>query len=99
VFGGQELAGGEIFSIKHPNWGYRAYRIGEIDSVDTTTDPNSITYSVAIRPPLREAVLGGEDAAFDRPRCLMKLPAGATMPWSVSGYWRTQQNVTLVEAF
>lgn len=64
------LIGGELFTIVHPNWGERAYRIIRIDG-DT----------VHIRPPLREAAPAGTVLDFDDPRCRMRLvgaPSNAT---------------------
>jgi hypothetical protein len=89
---GQELQGGETFSIAHPNKGDRAYSIDEIDSVVG----NVVTCS--IRPPLREAVTAGTYAEFSRPRCLMRLPPGATLPWSVRPNWESRPSVTFIEA-
>jgi hypothetical protein len=60
------LIGGELFSIQHANWGWRAYRVRSIDG-DTIT----------FRPPLREAVAAGTALEFDTPRCQMML-TGAT---------------------
>lgn len=62
------LIGGETFSITHPRWGNRAYRIIGIDG-DTIT----------IRPPLREAIEAGTELDFDTPRCRMHLAPGFTI--------------------
>lgn len=59
------LIGGETFSIAHPTWGNRAYRIIAIDG-DAYT----------IRPPLREAATAGTALDFDNPRCQMHLAPG-----------------------
>lgn len=56
------LIGGELFSIQHENWGWRAYRVRSVDG-DTIT----------FRPPLREAVAAGTALEFDTPRCQMML--------------------------
>jgi hypothetical protein len=55
------LIGGELFSIEHPTWGWRAYRVRSIDG-DT----------ISFRPPLREAVIAGTELEFDTPRCQMR---------------------------
>lgn len=60
------LIGGELFSIQHEHWGWRAYRVRSVDG-DTIT----------FRPPLREAVPSGTALEFDTPRCQMQLQ-GAT---------------------
>lgn len=56
------LLGGELFTIVHPTWGERAYRVIAIDG-DT----------IQFRPPLREAVDAGTPLDFDDPRCRMRL--------------------------
>lgn len=64
------LVGGEWFTIVHPTWGERAYRIIDIQG-DT----------IQIRPPLREAIAAGTPLDFDDPRCRMRLsgaPSNAT---------------------
>ena len=55
------LIGGELFSILHENWGWRAYRIHSVDGANIT-----------FRPPLREAITAGTSLEFDTPRCQMK---------------------------
>ena len=60
------LIGGELFSIQHATWGWRAYRVRSIDG-------DAITF----RPPLREAIDAGTALEFDTPRCQMML-TGAT---------------------
>ena len=56
----QPLVGGEWFAINHPNKGWRAYRVSRISGSD-----------ISFRPPLREAVTGGETVDFIHPRCRM----------------------------
>jgi hypothetical protein len=56
------LLAGELFTIVHPNWGERAYRVINIDG-DT----------IQFRPPLREAINAGTALDFDDPRCRMRL--------------------------
>jgi hypothetical protein len=58
------LIGGELFSVQHPNWGWRWYRIRGVDD-DT----------IYFRTPLREAVTAGTALEFDTPRCQMVLAA------------------------
>lgn len=68
--GQRDLIGGEWFTIVHPTWGERAYRVIAIEG-DT----------IQFRPPLREAVDAGTALDFDNPRCRMRLsgtPANAT---------------------
>jgi hypothetical protein len=59
---GRSLKGGERFSIQHPTMGWRMYAIGRVVSVDG----GGQTFN--IRPPLREALAGGEAMEFDVPR-------------------------------
>jgi len=73
---GFPLEGGEWFSILHPIRNWRAYRIKEVVSVVGQA------YTCIIGPPLREAVTADQLVSFTRPRCLMRLPAGETMPWA-----------------
>lgn len=64
------LIGGEWFTIVHPTWGERAYRIIEVQG-DT----------IQFRPPLREVIAAGTPLDFDDPRCRMRLsgaPSNAT---------------------
>lgn len=63
------LIGGELFSVEHPNWGWRAYRVRSVDG-DTIT----------FRPPLREAVDAGTALEFDTPRCQMVTATKASNP-------------------
>ena len=56
------LIGGELFSVEHPTWGWRAYRVRSVDG-------NAITF----RPPLREALTAGTALEFDMPRCQMRI--------------------------
>lgn len=77
ITGASELAliGGELFSILHPTWGWRAYRIREIDG-DTIT----------FRPPLREAVASGTALEFDTPRCQMKMLSSSGNETTIGRY-------------
>lgn len=54
------IIGGELFSIQHPTWGWRVYRIRSVDGAN-----------ISFRPPLREAVPAGTQLEFDTPRCQM----------------------------
>lgn len=67
------LEGGEHFSILHPTWGWRLYRITRVKSGGAGTGDATV---VDFRPPLREAVGTGDSPPillnFDSPRCLMR---------------------------
>lgn len=55
------------FSIDHPTKGPRRYRAARVlDQVGSIA-------TVTIRPPLREALTGGEEIEFEHPRCVMVL--------------------------
>jgi hypothetical protein len=60
------LMGGEHFSIYHPVMSHRMYRIGRVVERDDGD------FDVTIRPPLREAVEGGEALDFDAPKSIFE---------------------------
>lgn len=66
---GSQPYGGEHFSINHSTVGWRLYRIVQVTAVAGSQ------YTCTIRPPLRQALAGGEAVEFDVPRCTMKLVA------------------------
>lgn len=92
MLNGGTLFGGETFSIHHLTRGWRAYRVVEVDSIVDSV------HTVAIRPPLRDVAPAGATVDFWRPRVTMTLPAGVTMPWAPSGFWKFTPDVTFVEA-
>jgi hypothetical protein len=96
VVNGKPLLGGETFSILHATKGNRVYQISDIDSQTTDGNGNPV-YVVGIRPTLREATADGTPIEFVRPMCSMRLPAGATMPWSPQHYWEFTPDVTFIE--
>lgn len=86
----------DFFSIHHPNKGWRLYRSWEL--LDQTVEENPIS-RIAIQPPLREAVSVGDRIELARPRCVMKLARGQTVPWAYSGWYSSRPTVNFVEAF
>lgn len=60
--GTDNLRGGERFSIVHPRMGTRRYQIGSV-----------VGDKVTFRPPLREALQGGETMDFGRVGCVSRL--------------------------
>ena len=93
------LTGGEWFDLFHPTKLYRAYTVSDVLSV-TGPDVNGIsTYSLAIRPTIREAMLAGSVCNFYRPRCMMKLEPGTQMSGDVEKYWWSTPEISLIEAF
>lgn len=81
---------GQWFSVDHTVHRHRAYRIFEIVSDDGDTAV------LAIRPPLREALGGGEAVNFTDPKCMMRIDGGAPSPSSL-GY--SEGSIRFVEDF
>lgn len=86
------------FSIYHPTKGWRAYRVWEIRDTDNS-DPDAPIYTVAITPPLREAVAVDDRAEFDRPRCVMKFAADFTLPFELDQNRFSKTTIKFVEAW
>lgn len=84
----QPLIGGEWFTIEHPTKGARAYRV-------RTVTGGEITF----RPPLREAVVAGQQLDFANPRCLMiQDPEGSKASAMISNRRHTVAAIRFVEA-
>lgn len=98
IAGGPQIVGGEWFEIVHPTRGSRAYCITEIDAVTVNADL-SRTYTVGIRPPLRDAVGQGAVISFSRPKTLMRLAPGTQMPNDIEKYWYSTPEVSFIESF
>lgn len=88
---GSGFRGGELFSINHDELGWRMYRVVQVEDVagDVST--------VRIEPPLREDVTTGKRVEFDRPRCVMQVPAD--MRVSLGADWRGRPSVSFIESF
>ncbi|RVL04770.1 hypothetical protein [Sinorhizobium meliloti] len=84
------------FSIYHPNKGWRAYRYWEV--ISKTDDPTPL-YTLAISPPLREAVTANTRVEFARPRFVAKFKSEFTLPSVVEAFFVTQQSIQFSEAF
>ncbi|MDX0318781.1 hypothetical protein GOC38_14115 [Sinorhizobium meliloti] len=84
------------FSIYHPSKGWRAYRYWEVISKTNETNP---VYTLAIAPPLREAVIAGTRVELARPMCVMKFPRGFTLPWDYEGWYHSRPTLQFTEAF
>lgn len=84
------------FSIYHTTKGWRAYRYWQV--ISKTTEENPI-YTLAIAPPLREAVAVGTRVEFARPRFVAKFKSEFTLPSVVEAFFVTQQSIQFVEAF
>jgi hypothetical protein len=84
------------FSIYHPTKGWRAYRYWDVIS---KTDEANPVYTLAMAPPLREAVTVGTRVELARPMCVMKFPAGFTLPWDYEAWYQSRPSLQFVEAF
>jgi hypothetical protein len=84
------------FSIYHETKGWRAYRYWEV--LDVTAEANPV-YTLALSPPLREAVTVGTRVEFARPRFVAKFKDGFTLPSIVEAFFVTQQTIQFSEAF
>lgn len=93
---GAEIKAGMIFEIDHATRGKRAYRIVSIDTETPLTDHT--LYTVAIKPPLREASATSTALRFYRPRCLMQLKPGTVASWKVEKWWKGQSTLSFWEA-
>jgi len=85
------------FSIYHPMKGWRAYRYWEV--LDRTDGSGFADYTLALAPPLREAVTVGTRVEFARPRFVAKFKADFTLPSVVEAFFVTEQAIQFVEAF
>lgn len=84
------------FSIYHTTKGWRAYRYWDVLAV---TDEENPVYTLALAPPLREAVAVGDRVEFARPRFAAKFKADFTLPSVVEAFFVTQQTIQFSEAF
>ncbi|NTG85870.1 hypothetical protein G6L15_06875 [Agrobacterium rhizogenes] len=84
------------FSIYHATKGWRAYRYWDVLAV---TDEENPVYTLALAPPLREAVSVGDRVEFARPRFVAKFKADFTLPSVVEAFFVTQQTIQFSEAF
>ncbi|MET4197290.1 hypothetical protein ABIA95_000169 [Bradyrhizobium sp. LA8.1] len=87
-----DLIGGEAFSIRHDDAGWRIY---EIATVEMTGDD---TATITFNPPLREDVADDTQLEFDRPRCVMRLTQPSSMNLTVQPWTFNSANVDFVEA-
>jgi hypothetical protein len=78
------LIGGELFSVEHPQWGWRVYRVRRIDG-DV----------ISFLPPLREAVAATTALEFDTPRCQMRMASVASNPTNLGRF--TACSLSMVE--
>ena len=84
-----DLIGGEVFSIDHPARGQHIYQIIRVNGDGT----------VAIRPPLREAVTDGTVANFNMPVCQMTLTNSEDAVAAVTPPYLSKLTLVFREAF
>ncbi len=85
------------FSIYHTTKGWRAYRYWDV--LARTDGSGYADYTLALAPPLRQAVAVGTRVEFARPRFVAKFKADFTLPSVVEAFFVTQQAIQFVEAF
>lgn len=102
----RDLRWSDWFSIYHPVKGWRAYRFWDVISksaegseVKSGATRTYKDYTLALAPPLREAVSDGTRVEFARPRFAAKFQTGFTLPSVVEAFFVTQQTIQFVEAF
>ncbi|MCR6498410.1 hypothetical protein MUO32_05130 [Shinella sp. CPCC 101442] len=91
----RRLRHSDWFSIYHPTKGWRAYRYWEVISAPSSTNG---TYTLAINPPLREAVTAETRVEFARPRFVGRFPADFTLPSVTEAFFSIKQDMRFVEA-
>lgn len=84
------------FSIYHETKGWRAYRYWDVIEKTDEADP---VYTLAIAPPLREAVTVGQRVELARPMCVMKFPSSFTLPYDYEGWYQSRPTLSFTEAF
>jgi hypothetical protein len=70
---GQDVVGGERFTILHASWGPRLY-------VVVSVEPSGGDLAIKIRPPLREAIGDDTPLDFGNLRCVMQLVDDKSSP-------------------
>lgn len=91
----RRLRHSDWFSIYHPTKGWRAYRYWQVMSAPAGANG---AYTLAITPPLREAVSEGTRIEFARPRFVGRFPADFTLASVTEAFFVTKQDIRFVEA-
>lgn len=103
VFGmSRPLRWSDWFSIYHATMGWRAYRYWDV--IERHDDGSSDgydyqEYTLALAPPLREAVSAGDHIEFGEPKFVASLQSGTTIPWEVESFWVSRPTLQFTEAF
>ena len=98
VTGGKQLYGGEWFSIDHGGVSHRLYGIRQVVETGDADAENTRQYKVRIRPTLRADTAADTPVEFNRPKCLMMLPPGKTIPFTYEAYGESHPELEFVEA-
>lgn len=83
--------------------GWRAWRYWQAsDPVDVARTVEGVEYTgqqytLAISPPLREAVPPGQRIEFARPRFAARFPRDFVLDWQVEGFWLSRPTLQFVE--
>ena len=91
------LAPGMWFDQLHATKNYRAYVITDILAASAPDASGNVTYTVAFKPPNREASASGSPLNFIRPRCLMRLKPGTEIPLMVRSFWLATTDIEFIE--
>lgn len=95
--GNRRLRHAAWFSFQHAVKGHRAYRVWNIDSA--VADGNSVIYTFAITPALREAIVLDQEANFVSPRFVGRLAPGVGVPYMAEDRWIASHSIDVMEAF
>lgn len=105
IFGAtRNLRWSDWMSTYHETRGWRAWRYWESsDPVDVTRTVDGVEhdgqqYTLAIVPPLREAVTAGQRIELARPRFVGRFPRDFVLDWEVEGFWQSRPTLQFVEA-
>jgi hypothetical protein len=104
IFGGVELLFSTWMSTYHATRGWRAWRYFEKTApVIVTRTFNGFPqqarqYVLSITPPLREAVVAGQQIELTRPKFVGRFPRGFSLDWSSEGWWQARPTIQFVEA-
>lgn len=102
----RDLRWSDWLSINHPIKGHRAYRYWDVleksaagSEFTNGAERSFKDYTLAMAPPLREAVTVGTRVELARPTCAMKFPQGFVLPWEFEANYQSRPTLEFVEAF
>lgn len=82
VISGDELVGGEIFSLFSTTIGHHPYDLVQVDDVETVSGGK--VYTCWISPGLLAAVSAGDEVRFVRPLCTCVIQDGEKLPYEAN---------------